>query len=318
METIAETIDNSALILLCLSNSYKHDNHCQAVAEYAFHSKRFILPLIVHKNHKIDGWLTTIITKNTSIDFNISDFKIASSLLIKNINQYFKKKLTDINTQQTIRPSRYVAIDRQQQQISGRVISRSITVADIPMTIDKQEKNTNKPSAVPTISIVNGTDQIYLPEIYTKRDTNNSNYHSLPINIWKKKDLLDFLYDSNLNLMMPLCESMTGQNLIELFQLCQIKPIRLYKQLNERLHSRFKGLILPIGIYTQFLSEIDHLLDSLSETSPSSSSSLESTPDITHSRSKTATPIKTISESATSRNALVIIRAVTRPPLIDN
>lgn len=318
METIAKTIDNSALILVCISDSYKQDNHCQAVAEYAFKSKRFILPLIVHKEYKFDGWLTSTINKNMSVDFSISDFKIASSLLIKTINQHHKKKLETIismNIEQPVRPSTYIIIDRQQQQISERAISRSIT----PVNIDS-----NTSSVVPTISIVNGTDRIYLPEKYTKRDTSNSRYHSLPINIWRKNDLLDFLYDLKLNQMMPLCESMTGQTLIEFFRMCQTKPTHLYKQLNKNLRNRFKGFILPISVYTQFLIYINHLLDSVYDTPPSPGNNIEHFPytsDTSQSqvsalyfiKSPTELPtpsIKTIPNSAKR----IYIRTVFRPP----
>ena len=336
IETIAKVIDNSAMILLCLSDLYEQDNHCQAVAEYAFNSKRFILPLIVQKGYKIDRWLTSIINDDTPIDFSTPDFKSSSSLLIEKIDQYHQTRLSDeksrtttpIKLAQTVRFPSCAVINRQEEQISGHVISKSVTPVNTLTTSNQQEKDVTEPA----ISKVNGIDEKYLPEKYTKRDTSNSMYHFLPVILWQNKELLDFLYDSDLNLMMPLCESMTGRILIQFFLRCETKPNRLYKQLNENLHHRFKGFTLPIGVYIQFLSEIDRLLHSEHETSRLSANNtkhLVYPPDIAHlqssildsikssTRSKSPSLIKTKSDQTTSRNARVIIRTIVQPDLLN-
>ncbi|CAF4227995.1 unnamed protein product, partial [Rotaria magnacalcarata] len=64
--------------------------------------------------------------------------------------------------------------------------------------------------------------------------------------------------------MMPLCEFMTGRGLMKLCEMCQAAPNRFYSQLNKEFISRFNGIRLPIGIFIQFLSEIDQFTDSSS------------------------------------------------------
>jgi hypothetical protein len=48
--------------------------------------------------------------------------------------------------------------------------------------------------------------------------------------------------------------------------MCHAEPSHFYVQLNEELRSQFNGLYLPIGIFTQFLSEIEQRTGSLPRT----------------------------------------------------
>jgi hypothetical protein len=101
---------------------------------------------------------------------------------------------------------------------------------------------------------------VQLPEEYTGRVTSNALYRSLPVNAWSKKDILDFLFDLKFYALMPVCELMSGQAFIRLFRMCQEKPTRLYSQLNDELRARFNGFTLPIGVYTEFLTEMNGLV----------------------------------------------------------
>ena len=144
----------------------------------------------------------------------------------------------------------------------------------ISLFIEKQKQKASRESnAQSTLSSASSTqslvtldlsapvsDVIPLPEEYTGRVTSNSLYRSLSVNAWSRKDILDFLFDLKLYAMMPLCELMSGQAFIRLFRMCQEKPTRLYSQLNEELRARFNGLTLPIGVYTEFLTEMNGLV----------------------------------------------------------
>jgi hypothetical protein len=276
METVAEAIDHSAFVISCISDAYKRDNHCQSEIEYAFHSKRFILPLIVRKESTIDGWLSPIMNRNFAVDIGTVDFKTASSLLMKEINQHYKTRLsyvksrgiTPVNGQQILPSSTSFINDRQSPV---HPYPRPTTPASTPTIIYRQEQIANRsnsrpttpgmvPSLIKTLPTNVAIGQGQLSDEYAKRNTSDSRYRSMPTNTWKKDDVLDFLYDTNLYAMMPLCESMGGEAFIRLFQMCQAKPSRLYDRLNEELHSRFKGSFLPMGTYTQFLIEMDGLL----------------------------------------------------------
>jgi hypothetical protein len=195
-------------------------------------------------------------------------------------------------------------------------------------------------SALPSSTPTNVPKQLSLLKEYMNRKSDNSKYRNLSINAWSNNDVLDFLSDLNLYPMMPLCESMSGKALTRLFRMCQAKPSRLYGQLNEELRIRFKGLTLPMGVYTQFLIEMDGLVgptpESLLPVSPSKSKRLEhilytplsfqqqseeirssSRPSIrsiaSPGGSKSATPVQITSRTTTPLQTRIVERAIFRP-----
>ena len=145
-------------------------------------------------------------------------------------------------------------------------IPRSTSNSILPMPATNQSSTSL--SQYP-LSQANAREQWSLLDKYINRKTDNSIYRTLAPDTWRNNDVLDFLCDARLHLIMPLCESMSGKALIRLVRMCQKKPTRLYDQLNEELRTRFKGLTLPMGTYTQFLTEMDALIGSTSYASPS-------------------------------------------------
>jgi len=476
METVIETIDNSQFVIICLSDSYKRDSFCQQQAEYALHSKRELLPVIVNKGYKPDGWLISLISNNAPIDFGSSNFNSASEMLIKEIKQRQQKNqqidmtkvtstpgtnistgqvntnkrqepanqlsrninrqqfqqseittpirpgtansvasdlsvstVTEQNQKQRIHSNGYIDPNLRYQQPQIQPLPRSIlkvsppafapmnplvntemhrqpqqqTVPsatqiserkNVPTTSENKEQqesssssssssssedeitsinynaitsntihsvvsnaninqqqsvslystpksllvdnNTKQqqqqlhsatkpptpsstirtndnivgrppipsqlissrtnsrsttPATRPNSALPNNQDKLRLPDQYIKRKTQNSTYRTTSLNSWKSNDILDYLFDSNLVPMMPLCESMSGKALLRLFRMCQRKPSRLYDQLNQELRARFNGYNLPMGIYTQFLIEMDTLVSSMPDALPSQS-----------------------------------------------
>ncbi|CAF1018940.1 unnamed protein product [Adineta steineri] len=404
MEKVAEQIDKSTMMIVCLSDSYARDNHCFSELMYGYHSKRLIVPLIIQKQYKVDEWLRSMVDKNKCIDIDISDVKKSGPLLIKEINQRktkyssnvrattpaknvldkqkqntperptstirFSDRTSVIPNKEPERPSSTMRISGRTSVIpnkeperpsstilsSGRTSvipykeperpSSTIRFSDRTSVIPNKEperpsstirfsdrttvipyKESERPSSTPRFSgrtsaipnkeserlsstpklpgrtsvllnkqseqqqrqqeeqkyfsesesistqtdltltmassIVGNKDyQKYLPEKYTKRNTNDSPYRSLAILTWKNDDVLDFLYDFKLHLMMPLCESMSGRALLGLYGMCQRKPHRVYRQLNSELRAHYPNLTLPMAIFNQFLSEIDTLITS--------------------------------------------------------
>ncbi len=57
LESMANAIENSFCILVCMTEKYKQSPNCRAEGEYAFQLNRPIIPLIMQKNYKPDGWL---------------------------------------------------------------------------------------------------------------------------------------------------------------------------------------------------------------------------------------------------------------------
>ena len=165
-----------------------------------------------------------------------------------------REELASIRSASSSKPSSISAfIEKQKQKASRELDSRlTLSPASSTQSLVSSDSSMLIQTEIPHV--------VPLPEEYTHRVVSNSLYRSLPVNAWSKVDILDYLFDLKLYAMMPLCELMSGQAFIRLFRMCQEKPTRLYSQLNEELRSRFNGLALPIGVYTEFLTEMNGLL----------------------------------------------------------
>ena len=283
MQAMADAVENTDFVILCMSDSYKRSVYCQAEAEYAFRCKRRLLPIIVRQGYRADGWLGLVIGSRIYVDFGRLDFKQACELVLKEIALQRESQLNNTSTM-----SGFTISDKYSYDLSQDMVPLTS-----PMSETMKQSN--------------------LPNEYITRNTIRSKYRSISVSEWAKKDILDFLYDTRLYYMMPICELMTGHGLVKLFRMCQTKPTRFYSQLNDELVSRFNGLHLPIGIYTQFLSEMDRLVDassaeaieeedskysqSSSSISESSVSSPPPTPTIIEDNTKTSNPNKLLEPS---------------------
>ena len=56
LESMANAVENSYCVLMCMTENYKQSSNCRAEAEYAFQLGRSIIPLIMQKGYKADGW----------------------------------------------------------------------------------------------------------------------------------------------------------------------------------------------------------------------------------------------------------------------
>lgn len=56
LESMANAIEGSKCVLMCMTENYKQSTFCRAEAEYAFQLNKPIIPLIMQKDYKPDGW----------------------------------------------------------------------------------------------------------------------------------------------------------------------------------------------------------------------------------------------------------------------
>ena len=56
LEAMALAVENSSVILICMTEKYKQSSNCRAEAEYAFQLNKPIVPLIMQAKYKPDGW----------------------------------------------------------------------------------------------------------------------------------------------------------------------------------------------------------------------------------------------------------------------
>jgi len=88
MMAMADAIENSQIILICMSDAYKQSVYCQSEAHYAFEKQSYLIPLIMKLRYKPDGWLGIIVSGKLYIDFAKNQFNVGYEKLINEIKQY--------------------------------------------------------------------------------------------------------------------------------------------------------------------------------------------------------------------------------------
>ena len=69
LETMAKAIENSSVVLVCVSQRYKESPSCRLEAEYAIQKEKDIIPLMMQRNYRGDSWLGMIVGKKLWFDF---------------------------------------------------------------------------------------------------------------------------------------------------------------------------------------------------------------------------------------------------------
>lgn len=78
LEKMAEGIEESGLIIVALSESYKMSPNCRAEAEYMFKLEKPFIPIMTQRGYKPDGWLGMLTGSKLYINFDGKyDFKTA-------------------------------------------------------------------------------------------------------------------------------------------------------------------------------------------------------------------------------------------------
>ncbi|CAF3678449.1 unnamed protein product [Adineta steineri] len=90
MDAMAQAIDRSEIIIICMSEQYRQSNFCRAEAHYAFQRQRRIVPVLMQKHYKPDGWLLFLIGQLLYVDFTKYEFVRAMEMLSKEL------KVTDV------------------------------------------------------------------------------------------------------------------------------------------------------------------------------------------------------------------------------
>ena len=70
LETMAKAVEDSSVILICLSERYKESPNCRSEAEYTYKLGKDIIPLMMQRNYKPDGWLGMLLGTKFWIDFH--------------------------------------------------------------------------------------------------------------------------------------------------------------------------------------------------------------------------------------------------------
>ncbi|KAL3892367.1 hypothetical protein ACJMK2_004578 [Sinanodonta woodiana] len=70
IEVMAKAVEEAHVILMCMSRKYKYNPHCQAEIEYAFQLKKRIIPVIMERGYRPDGWLGLLLGTRIFFDFS--------------------------------------------------------------------------------------------------------------------------------------------------------------------------------------------------------------------------------------------------------
>jgi hypothetical protein len=99
LDSMANAIENSFVVLICISERYRESINCQAEAQYAFKIKKPIIPLILQKGYEnVSGWLGILMGDKIFINFTKYELEECFKRLKNEIEAKKEKpKLNNLN-----------------------------------------------------------------------------------------------------------------------------------------------------------------------------------------------------------------------------
>jgi len=94
MDSMAQAIERSHTIIICMSEQYRRSNYCRAEAHYAFQRQLKIVPILLQQYYRPDGWLLFLIGQLIYVDFTKVEFPRAMDSLLKELNA---EEISEIN-----------------------------------------------------------------------------------------------------------------------------------------------------------------------------------------------------------------------------
>ncbi|XP_072051354.1 uncharacterized protein [Amphiura filiformis] len=70
LAAMAEAVEKSHVVLICMSEKYKNSQSCRSEAEYAYKLKKAVIPLLIEDGYQPDGWLGLL--QGTKLYYNFS------------------------------------------------------------------------------------------------------------------------------------------------------------------------------------------------------------------------------------------------------
>lgn len=102
LEAMANALENSKAVLMCMSEKYKQSANCRAEAEYAFQLGKPIIPLIMQKGYRADGWLGIILGSKIFVDFQKYELQECFRRLSKELNLYCDTKKATVREEAVV------------------------------------------------------------------------------------------------------------------------------------------------------------------------------------------------------------------------
>ncbi|CAF1112032.1 unnamed protein product, partial [Didymodactylos carnosus] len=80
---VASAVDNSKIIIICMSTGYNESKNCHHTADYVEKSRRSVIPVVVESGFSAKEWLKIMFGGLRSIDFTEQDFESAYKELLR-------------------------------------------------------------------------------------------------------------------------------------------------------------------------------------------------------------------------------------------
>lgn len=71
---MAQAIEESDIVIYCMTEKYSESRNCQKEAEYAFVRQKIMIPLLLQSKYKPTGWLGLVLGADFYIDFTKNEF----------------------------------------------------------------------------------------------------------------------------------------------------------------------------------------------------------------------------------------------------
>ncbi|CAF1554760.1 unnamed protein product [Rotaria magnacalcarata] len=85
MDAMAQAIEQSNAIIICMSEQYRRSNYCRAEASYAFQRRARIVPILLQEHYQPDGWLLFLVGQLIYVDYTKYEFLDAMEMLIREL-----------------------------------------------------------------------------------------------------------------------------------------------------------------------------------------------------------------------------------------
>ncbi|XP_013413002.1 uncharacterized protein LOC106175503 [Lingula anatina] len=88
LQAMAEAVEKSIVVLICISEGYKNSDNCRLEAEYAFTLRKPIIPLMMQYKYTPDGWLGALRGSKLFFDFSRDyNFNVKLQGLVKELGE---------------------------------------------------------------------------------------------------------------------------------------------------------------------------------------------------------------------------------------
>jgi len=85
MDAMAQAIERSNTIIICMSEQYRRSNYCRAEAHYGFQRQLKIVPILIQEHYQPDGWLSFLVGQLLYVDFTKYEFPTAIDKLVEEL-----------------------------------------------------------------------------------------------------------------------------------------------------------------------------------------------------------------------------------------